>query len=52
MKNGTDINIASFTYSVNLLQMLLNMKLITKEEYDKTIHISAVYYDTENICLK
>ena len=47
MKNQ-DTNNASFCYSVNLLRMLLDMKLITKEEY---IAISATHYGTEKICV-
>lgn len=50
MKNQ-DTNNASFCYSVNLLRMLLDMKLITKEEYDKIIVISANHYGTEKICV-
>ena len=34
MKNQ-DSNNAAFCYSVNLLRMLLDMKLITEEEYEK-----------------
>lgn len=47
-----DQNNVSFAYSVSLLQMLLGMKLITKEEYEKIVRISAAHYDTKNICLK
>lgn len=46
MKNQ-DTNNAAFCYSVNLLRMLLNMKLITEEEYDKIIEISAIHYGAE-----
>lgn len=42
-----DKNNASFAYSVNLLKMLLGMKLITEEEYEKFVRISAEHYDTE-----
>ena len=34
MKNQDAYN-AAFCYSVNLLRMLLDMKLITEEEYEK-----------------
>ncbi len=51
MTNKTDTNNAAFAYSVNLLRMLLKMKLITKEEYNKTVTISAEYYDTEILCV-
>lgn len=40
---------ASFAYSVNLLRLLLGMKLITEEEYEKIVRISTAYYDVENI---
>ena len=49
MKNTADINNASFAYSVNLLQLLIGMKLLTEEEYEKIVTISAAHYDTENI---
>lgn len=51
MTNKTDTNNAAFAYSVNMLRMILNMKLITKEEYDKIVTISAEYYDTEILCV-
>ncbi|MCI8332682.1 MAG: hypothetical protein HFE78_07640 [Clostridiales bacterium] len=44
-----DKNNASFAYSVNLLRLLLGMKLITKEEYEKIIRISADYYEIKCI---
>ncbi len=44
-----DKNNAAFAYSVNLLRLLLGMKLITKEEYEKIVCISAAHYDAENI---
>lgn len=44
-----DQNNASFAYSVKLLQLLLCMKLITEEEYDKIVRISAAHYEAENI---
>lgn len=50
MKNQ-DSNNAAFCYSVNLLRMLLDMKLITEEEYDKIVAISATHYGTEKICV-
>ena len=42
--NTTDKNNASFAYSVGLLKMLLEMQLITKEEYKKIVRISAAHY--------
>lgn len=49
-ENKTDINNASFAYSVNLLRTLLGMNLITKEEYDKIVTISEEYYSPDIIC--
>lgn len=46
---SNDISNASFAYSVSLLRLLLRMKLITKEEYEKIVTISAEHYNTENI---
>ncbi len=47
----TAINHSSFVYSVNLLRMLLGMQLITQEEYERIITISADYYGTEIYCV-
>ena len=46
---NNDIRNASFAYSVNLLRLLLGMKLITKEEYEKIVAICAEHYGTEKI---
>lgn len=46
---GTDINNAAFAYSISLLRILLDMKLITKEEYEKIARISAEHYDIKCI---
>lgn len=35
MDKRTDINNASFAYGINLLRMLLDMNLITQDEYEK-----------------
>ena len=51
MDKRTDINNASFAYSLNLLRMLLDMNLITQDEYEKITRISAEYYDTEIVCV-
>ena len=48
--NTTDKNNAAFAYSVNLLRALLGMDLITKEEYDRIVAISAEYYKTDIVC--
>ena len=49
MTNKTDVNNASFYYSVNMLKFLLKLKLISEDEYERIIHISALFYDAENI---
>lgn len=51
MDKRTDINNASFAYSLNLLRMLLDMNLITENEFEKITRISAEYYDTEVVCV-
>ena len=51
MDKRTDINNASFAYGVNLLRMLLDMNLITENEYDRIAKISVEYYDTEVVCV-
>ena len=43
----TDQANASFYYSVNMLRVLLEMRLITEEEYKKIIAINAEYYGFE-----
>lgn len=48
MKN-IDANNAAFCYSINLLKLLLGMGLLTQEEFDKTVAISAAHYGTEKI---
>lgn len=51
MDKKTDINNTSFAYSVSLLRMLLDMNLITDDEYERITRISAEYYDTEIVCV-
>jgi len=51
MKNKEDINNSAFYYSVNMLRMLLGMKLITENEYERIIRISEEYYGTEIYCV-
>lgn len=51
MDKRTDINNASFAYGISLLRMLLDMNLITQDEYEKITRISAEYYDTEVVCV-
>lgn len=40
---------AAFVYSVNLLRMLMCMELLSEEEYQRIVAISAKHYNTENI---
>ena len=49
MDKRTDINNASFAYSVNLLKMLLAMQLITEDEYEKIVGFSAEHYGADLI---
>ena len=44
-----DINNSAFAYSVDLLRLLLKMQLITQEEYEHILEISAAHYGTEKI---
>ena len=44
-----DINNSAFFYSVNMLRLLLKMQLITQEEYERVLKISAAHYGTEKI---
>ena len=46
-----DIKNASFCYSVNLLRQLLKMQLITRDEYEKTVSVSAEYYGVDFYCV-
>ena len=44
-----DINNSAFIYSVNMLRLLLKMQLITQEEYERVLQISAAHYGAEKI---
>ena len=44
-----DISNSAFIYSVNMLRLLLKMQLITQEEYERILEISAAHYGTEKI---
>ncbi|MEE0970068.1 MAG: hypothetical protein U0M06_11925 [Clostridia bacterium] len=44
-------NIAAFYYAVNLLRNLRGMKLITEDEYNRTVHISAEHYGVKFYCV-
>ena len=46
---NNDINNSAFVYSVNLLRLLLKMQLITQEEYERILQISAAHYAIEKI---
>lgn len=41
MDKRTDINNASFAYGVSLLRMLLDMNLITEDEYERITRIKS-----------
>ena len=44
-----DVNSSAFLYSLNMLRLLLKMQLITQEEYERILQISAAHYGTEKI---
>ena len=46
---NTDISNSAFVYCVNMLRLLLKMQLITQEEYERILEISAAHYGTEKI---
>ena len=46
---NTDINNSAFVYVVNMLRLLLKMQLVTQEEYERILQISAAHYGTEKI---
>ena len=46
---NNDINNSAFAYSVNLLRLLLKMQLITQEDLERTLQISAAHYAIEKI---
>lgn len=47
---NADINNASFLYSLNMLNLLLKMKLITDEEYGRIAAISKRHYGVQINC--
>lgn len=47
--NDKDRSNASFAYSVNMLRFLHSLNLISQEEYDRIVQISAEYYRTQEI---
>jgi len=49
-KANNDINDAAFLYSLNMLNILLRMKLITEEEYNRIAAISKKHYDVKINC--
>lgn len=51
MNNKTDSNNSAFCYSVNMLRLLHDLKLITQDEYNRIIAISAAHYDTKIYCV-
>ena len=44
-------NNIAFYYAVNMLRNLLRMKLITEEEYKRTVRISAEHYGVQLYCV-
>ncbi len=50
-EKDTAVRNSSFAYSVNMLRLLLRMKYITIEEYEKIVRISAEYYGVKVYCV-
>ncbi len=50
MEKSIDIENASLYYSINMIRCLLNMSLITQEEYQKILSKIIESYGT-NLCL-
>lgn len=46
---NSDANNAAYFYSVNMLRLLLKMQLITQEECERILEISAAHYGAEKI---
>ncbi|MEY8576518.1 hypothetical protein AALD01_19710 [Oscillospiraceae bacterium 21-37] len=44
-----DINNSAFAYNVNMLRLLLKIQLVTQEEYERILQISAAHYGIEKI---
>ena len=44
-------NNSAFYYVVNMLRNLLRMKLITEDEYNRTVRISAEHYGMQLYCV-
>ena len=51
MDKDTAISNSAFCCSVSLLRLLLHMKLISAEEYEKIVQISAAYYEPDIYCV-
>lgn len=51
MNSKKDVNNCAFYYNVSMLRLLLSMRLITEEEYDRIIRICKEYYDVELYCV-
>ena len=47
--NNKDISNSTFLYSVNMLRLLCSLKLISQEEYDRIVAISAEHYQAQQI---
>lgn len=51
MDEKTAVSNSAFAYSVNLLCLLLEMKLITEDEYKRIMKINAEHYGVKIICV-
>lgn len=50
-KTRETTNSSAFYFAVNMLRNLLRMKLITEDEYNRTVRISAEHYGVQLYCV-
>lgn len=51
-KENSAVQKASLCYSLNMLRLLLSMKAITEDEYNRILYLVAEHYDPQKkICL-
>ena len=51
-KENAAVQKASLCYSINMLRLLLSMRLITEEEYNRILHLTIEHYDPQKkLCL-
>lgn len=48
---NNDVNNAAFYYSINMLRMLRTFDLLSDDEYERILKLSAQHYGVDYICL-